>query len=99
MADHSVSDQPTILTLSQLREIAEELPAHSQDGPLGMLTELEGKPSGTEMLVPLEDDSRVPYVWDGETYLHRGDLKPAIVLRTEAQRVAAAAEKCEKKNG
>lgn len=93
MADSSVSDQPTILTLSQLREIAEELPAHSQDGPLGMLTTLEGKPSGTEMLVPLEDDTRVPYVWDGETYLHRGDLKPAELLRAEGKRLVIQAER------
>jgi hypothetical protein len=93
MADRRVSDQPTILTISQLREMAEELPAHSQDGPLGMLAELEGKGKGTEMLVPLEDDSRVPYVWDGEMYLHRGDLKPAKVLRAEGERLAAAAQK------
>lgn len=89
MADRTVADQPSVLTIYQLREQAAELPAYEQDGPLGMLDEIERSAKGSEAVFTLEDDSPVRYVHDGNGMLFRADTKPAEVLRRSADRAVA----------
>lgn len=99
MADKAISDQPTMRTVSQLRE----LPWDSKEAMDAMLDAVEGSMKGSEVMLPVEDDEGtvdyIPYVHDGEGLLHRGDLKPAKVLRAEGERLAAAAQKRAERHG
>jgi hypothetical protein len=89
MADKTVSDQPTMRTVSQLREEYGE----DREGQQLMLDRIERTAKGAEIILPLENDdgtiSPVRYVHDGEGLLHRADLKPAEVLRRSAERSVA----------
>lgn len=89
MADKTVSDQPTMRTVSQLRE----LPWENMEAAVYMLDRIEASAMGAEVMLPLENEdgsiSRVRYVHDGEGLLHRADLKPAEVLRRSADRSVA----------
>jgi hypothetical protein len=85
MADKSVSDQPTLYRLDQLRE----LPWENDEAAQGMLDTIQAAPKGSEVLLPLEDGSGVRYVWDGDELLFRSDTKPARVLRSAGERLVA----------
>lgn len=80
MADSRFSDQPSVYTTSQLRELSDE------DGHQAMCDTLEAAREGSEMLLPLEDGSRVGYIYDGRDLWHRRDTKAAQVLRNTAKR-------------
>jgi len=83
MADSTVSDQPTVYTNDLLRELSDE------ESHQAMCDTLEGAKEGAEMLLPLEDGTRVGYIYDGKELWHRRDTKAAQVLRNSAKRQVA----------
>jgi hypothetical protein len=86
MPDASISDQPAMRTVDQLRDLDWAEP----DAAEAMLDAVRNSVSGSEVMLPVEDEEgiveRVPYVHDGEGSLFRSDLKPAQVLLKAARR-------------
>lgn len=80
MTDRNFADQPTVYTTDLLRELSED------EGHQAMCDTLESAREGAEMLLPLEDGSRVGYIYDGRELWHRRDTKAAQVLRNKAER-------------
>lgn len=80
MADSRFSDQPSVYTSSRLRELSDS------EGHQRMMDTLEAAREGAEMLLPLDDGSRAPYIFDGRDLWHRRDTKAAQVLRNTAKR-------------
>lgn len=79
------SDQPSIFTNSQLRELDPE-----SDGHQAMVDTCEAAVLGSELLIPLTDGNHVGYLYDGSDLWHRRDTKAAQVLRNTAQRQVVA---------
>jgi len=83
MADRAFADQPSVYTNDLLRELSDE------EGHQAMCDTLEAAKEGAEMLLPLEDGTRVGYIYDGKELWHRRDTKAAQVLRRTAERQVA----------
>jgi len=75
------TDQPSVFTTSQLRELDPESEGHQ-----AMVDTCEAAVLGSEVLIPLTDGSHVGYIYDGQDLWHRRDTKAAQVLRNTAQR-------------
>lgn len=91
MANPAWSDMETIFTTSQLRALSDD------EVWTSMIDAMAEKPTGTEALLSVANSEgeteRIPYVFDGDQYWHRGDLRMADMQRKIGQRLAALREK------
>lgn len=79
------TDQPSVFTNSQLRELDPGSEGHQLMVDACVVAVL-----GSEVLIPLTDGSHVGYIYDGSDLWHRRDTKAAQVLRNTAQRQVVA---------